>query len=162
MEAKWLNQFLEECLQVERSGLELYKGAISRRADDDIRRHLEAYRDQTARHVEIVEGLLEHFKGNASRMKEAMGTVMGTLTSGLSALQGTGEYQQWKDLDNLLLAEQKCHSNWQILKTVALSLQDPVLTRAVDEVEAQEDEHVAWLQGVVMRLAPGAIAPIGG
>lgn len=158
MEAKFLNQFLEECLQVERSGLELYKGAISRRADDDIRQRLELFRDQTARHVEIVESLLQHFKGNVSRMKEAMATMMGTLTSGLSAVQGTGAYQQWKDLDNLYLAEQKCHSNWQILKTVAGTINDPVLTQAVNEVEAQEDEHVEWLQGVVMRLAPTAIA----
>ena len=157
IQSKFLLQFLDECLQVERSGKDLYDGAISRCGDAAIKQRLVVFRDQTAQHVNIIEQLIVHFGGRISTLKEQMASVLGKMTSGLSAVQGTGDYQQWKDLDNLLTAEYKDHSNWKILKTVSAVLQDNVLTQAVDKVEAEEDEHVGWLEGQVTLRAPHAI-----
>lgn len=157
MEAKFLRQFLEECLQVEQQGLELYDGTLSRLKDEALRPNIQLFRDQTDRHVAIVENLLRHMGWDVPKIKESMATVMGKLTSGLSAIQGSGDYQQWKDLDNLYLAEQKCHSNWRILKTVAGIVDDELLTQAVNEVESEEDVHVDWLKKQVLDRAPHAL-----
>lgn len=157
LQSKFLLQFLTECLQTERSGQELYEGAIARATDEDIKRELFLFKDQTVRHVEIVENLIRHFGGSVPKLQEAMADLMGKLTSGMSALQGTGDYQKWKDLDNLLLAEQKCNSNWQVLRTVSETMNDPVLTQAVQQVLGEEDRHVEWLNEQVLRLAPRAV-----
>lgn len=161
VQSRFLIQFLEECHQVERSGKELYDGAISRCTDEVVKAKLIEFRDQTAHHVDIVEDLIGHFGGKVSSFKEQMGAVLGKLTSGLSSVQGTGDYQQWKDLDNLLTAEYKDHSCWKVLKTVAEVLNDARLTQAVDEVEAQEDMHVDWLERQVNLRAPQAIVAAG-
>ena len=53
-------------------------------------------------------------------------------------------------LEAVLLAEQKCHSNWGLLKTLAGKLEDSPAKQAIEEavmqVEDQEDEHVRWAQ----------------
>lgn len=160
LESKFLHEYLGECLQVERSAVELYEGAIARCKDEAMRRQLTIFKDQTVRHVEIVQTLITHAGANLPTMKEAMSTMLGKLTSGLSSLQGTGAYQQWKDLDNLLVAEYKDQSNWQILKTVGVALNDRVFLDAVNEVLSQEDAHVAYLEEAVLRLAPKAMATV--
>ncbi len=44
--------------------------------------------------------------------------------------------------------EEKCHSNWQFLSTLAEHLPDSstkqALQAAVQQVETQEDEHLNW------------------
>lgn len=50
----------------------------------------------------------------------------------------------------VLLAEQKCHSNWELLKTLATRIDDSsskrAIEQAVSQVEDQEDEPVRWAQ----------------
>jgi hypothetical protein len=53
-------------------------------------------------------------------------------------------------LEAVILAEQKCHADWQIVTLLSERLPDGELrdafAAAVAEVEAQEDHHVSWAQ----------------
>lgn len=55
-------------------------------------------------------------------------------------------------LDAVVLAETRCHANWQFLQTLAqqmpASAVQQALQAAVEEAGPQEDEHIAWAKSV--------------
>ena len=53
-------------------------------------------------------------------------------------------------LEAVMLGERKCHANWQFLSKMAGSLPhkkaNKAIQKAVDKVQHEEDEHVAWVE----------------
>jgi rubrerythrin len=60
------------------------------------------------------------------------------------------EFQATKLMEAVLLAEWKDQANWKALSALADRLPDSessqAIRRAVEQVEAQEDDHVRWAQ----------------
>jgi hypothetical protein len=73
-------------------------------------------------------------------------------------------------LEAVFLAEQKCHANWALLKTLAGQMTDSPARRAIEQavtqVEDQEDEHVRWaeqtLKKTLMAQIGAGLATSGG
>jgi rubrerythrin len=142
---------LSEFLMVEQGGLDLYRVAAARSKTPTLKAKYEEFGRQTARHREVLVNLITELGGDpnyvsptarlaqykASKLLEASLQV-----DGLSA-----EEIEANDLENLLLAETKDHSDWHILSQLAESAPGAMksaLQAAVAEVEDEEDEHVEW------------------
>src|SRR5689334_18782588 len=61
---EWLKQFFSEMLAVEHGGVELYDRALEELVHDDLRSKLEQFHEQTQRHVELCEEMLNAAGGN--------------------------------------------------------------------------------------------------
>src|SRR5438132_1401397 len=55
---EWFRTFLSEMLAVERGGVQLYEKALEQLTHDDLRPKLEQFHQQTERHVELCEEML--------------------------------------------------------------------------------------------------------
>lgn len=60
-------------------------------------------------------------------------------------LPGFGLAPRW---ETVVLAETKCHSDWSLIQNLTAELPEgdarDAFQAAVDQVEAQEDEHIRW------------------
>src|ERR1700746_3565667 len=68
---EWLKQFLSEMLEVEGGGVEMYNRALEQLAHDDLRPKLEQFHEQTERHVELCEEMLNAAGGEEDEMSPA-------------------------------------------------------------------------------------------
>jgi len=64
--------------------------------------------------------------------------------------------QELAMLDAVLLAETVDHANWSTMKQLVKSLSEgearDAMSRAVDEVEDEEDEHLGWARAARSRI----------
>jgi rubrerythrin len=152
----------------ERCGVHLYRAAAGMTQIAEWRERYEEFLAQTVEHVRVLSELALELGGDPmyvspqARMTEFMNTKLmepilfdgsvDTLTRELTMLEA------------VLLAERKCHANWQLLGLFAdlspNSATAQAVRRAVEQVEDQEDEHVAWAeqtwqQAMLAQLAPG-------
>lgn len=143
----------------ERCGLHLYRAAAGMTQIEEWRAKYVEFGEQTSEHVRILAELTTRLGGDPmyvspqarmtefcdSKLMEAVllaGSV-DTLTMELTTLEA------------VFLAEQKCHANWELLKSIAGQMTDSparqAIEQAVSEVEDQEDEHVKWAQQTLKR-----------
>ena len=143
----------------ERCGVHLYRTAAGMTQFDEWREKYIEFGTQTAEHIRILAELTTRLGGDPmyvspqARMTEFFDTKLmepilfagsvDTLTLEITTLEA------------VLLAEQKCHTNWELLKTLASRMDDSpekqAIEQAVDQVEGQEDEHVQWAQQTLKR-----------
>jgi rubrerythrin len=155
----------------ERCGVHLYRTAVGMTQISEWRNRYEEFLEQTENHVRILSDLTLELGGDPmyvspqARMTEFVNTkLMEPLLFDGSIDSLTRELTM---LEAVLLAEQKCHANWELLRQVAEQLSDSTaklaLQEAVEQVEDEEDEHVRWAQEtwqqtILTQLAPGAVA----
>lgn len=153
---EWLHNFMSEMLAVERGGEELYEKALEELSHEDLRPKLEQFLEQTRRHVEICEEMLEK-AGAESDMQSPGAEAAQHKAQGLLSAEVPEEMADKNNLENLVLAETKDHWNWEMLSSLMEDIEDRELKRAVKqgvrEVQRQEREHVAWAQKMVTKLA---------
>jgi rubrerythrin len=150
----------------ERCGLHLYRTAAGMTGFEDWRAKYEEFGAQTAEHVRILSVLTTRLGGDPmyvspqARMTEFFDSKLmepilfagsvDTLTMELTTLEA------------VFLAEQKCHANWELLKTLASQMADSpdrqAIEQAVAQVEDQEDEHVRWAQQTLKKTLMAQIA----
>jgi rubrerythrin len=138
----------------ERCGVHLYRTAAGMTQFDEWRDRYTEFGAQTAEHIRILAELTTQLGGNPmyvspqARMTEffdakLMEPILLAGSVDLMTMEIT-------TLEAVLLAEQKCHSNWELLKTLAGRMSDSPARRAIEQavaqVEDQEDEHVRWAQ----------------
>jgi len=150
---------LSEFLMVEQGGLELYRVAASRSKTPEVRARYEEFGRQTAHHREVLVKLIEQLGGDPDYVSPTARLAQYKASKLLgSSLQVDGlsdEEMEANDLENVLLAETKDHSNWQLLQQLAQQASgemQPALQAAVDEVEEQEDEHLEWARVTLMQM----------
>lgn len=154
----------------ERCGVHLYRTAAGMTQFSEWREKYEEFLAQTEEHVRILSELITELGGEPmyvspqARMTEFMNTkLMEPIL-----LEGSvdGLTRELTMLEAVLLAERKCHGNWQLLSQLADQLPDATTTEAlreaVDQVEDQEGEHVRWAeqtwqQMMLSQFAPGAV-----
>jgi rubrerythrin len=155
----------------ERCGVHLYRTAAGMTQFAQWEEKYEEFLAQTEEHVRILSELTTELGGDPmyvspqARMTEFMNTkLMEPIL-----LEGSvdGLTRELTMLEAVLLAERKCHANWHLLRQLSQQLPQGTSTHAlreaVEQVEDQEDEHVAWAeqawqQILLAQFAPGTIA----
>jgi rubrerythrin len=143
---------LSEFLMVEQGGLKLYRVVAARCTDPALRQRYEEFGQETANHREVLIRLIEQLGGNPSHISPTARLAQVKSDALLeTALKVDGLTQteiELNDLENVLLAETKDHADWSLLQQLATQIPagetKDALTAAVNEVEAEEDEHLTW------------------
>jgi rubrerythrin len=136
----------------ERCGLHLYRSVARMTQIEAWRVKYEEFGKETENHIEILSDLIEEMGGDSmyvspsARMTEFMDTkLMEPILLAGSVDQIT---QELTCLEAVLLAESKCHSNWELLKALVEKLPDSspreAIQKAIEQVGDQEDEHIRW------------------
>lgn len=156
----------------ERCGVHLYRAAAGMTQIPEWRDKYQTFLTQTQEHVRILSGLTTQLGGDPmyvspqARMTEFMNTKL--MEPILLDGSVDGLTRELTLLEAVLLAERKCHANWELLGQLANnqspdSASSRAIRDAVEQVEDQEDEHVRWAeqtwkQTILAQLAPGTAA----
>jgi rubrerythrin len=150
---------LSEFLMVEQGGLELYRVAANRSKTPKLKAKFEEFGRQTDRHRQVLVKLITDLGGDPNYVSPTARLAQYKASKLLGAsLQVDGmsdEEIEANDLENLLLAETKDHSDWHILAQLAEMASGQMkeaLQAAVDEVEEQEDEHLEWARETLTQM----------
>jgi demethoxyubiquinone hydroxylase (CLK1/Coq7/Cat5 family) len=154
----------------ERCGVHLYRTAVGLTQFPEWRRRYEEFLTQTVDHVRILSELTVELGGDPlyvspqARMTEFMNArLMESILLDGSVDNLTRELTM---LECVLLAERKCHANWELLDELCQQLprsdDSSAIERAVTQVKADEDEHVRWAQQtwqqtIIAQLTPSAV-----
>jgi rubrerythrin len=143
-------------LAVERGGVQLYEKALEELAHEDFRSRLEQFLEQTQRHVELCEELLEAASVDQDRMSPGAKAAEHK-ANGLMTAEVPEELADINNLENLVLAETKDNWNWETLGSLMEKIEGSDLkkavSRAVREVRKQENDHLSWNQKFLTQLA---------
>jgi rubrerythrin len=170
----FLTDFLSAALAHERGGVALYTAVATRTNNPVLKKKYVEFGAETLQHADILEELVRSAGGDpmyvspAARATEKAGN---NLIETTFMLNGSIDLltQELVMLEAVLLAEAKCHSNWQILSALAADLPEPLkasFTAAVQQVEPQEDEHAEWATDmrrkmVTMQVKSSAMQKVG-
>jgi len=145
----------------ERAGAALYRVAAEHSENPALVAKYEEFRRETDEHIGIYQQLIAdlggdpHYVSPAARMTEQLGTK---LLEGPVLLAGSVDLLTLEAafLEAVVIAEHKCHDNWQLLASLADHLPEPqarLVRDAVSTVQPQEDEHIDWARNTWMELA---------
>jgi|SRR3954447_9792323 rubrerythrin len=152
---------LSGMLTHERCGTHLYRSVAGRSNNPLLKQKYEHFGEETARHVEILEQLISESGGNPNYVSPTARVVEGMNSKLLEStfmVNGAIDLmnQEMAMLDAVFLAESMDHANWSTLSKLTEKLPEGALrqrfTAAVDEVEAQEDEHLDWAKKTKLRI----------
>ncbi len=149
----FMADLLSSFLMHEQCGLHLYRTAISMTANEALRAKYEEFGAETEEHIRIFEELITACGGQpgyvspAARLTEALDSQIHQAVI-LLAGGADPDTVQLAILEAVVLAETKCHSDWSLIQKMTSKLPEgdarDAFQAAVDQVEAQEDEHIRW------------------
>jgi rubrerythrin len=145
-----VHELLYQALETELGGVQVYDAALRCVQNEELRKELESYREQTTRHVEIVEELLRTFGLDPKTQTPGRKVVHHLGASLVRAMEmalesGPPEAAQLVAAECVTLAETKDHLNWELLGELRETLkgeEKSAVEAAYREVEDQEDEHL--------------------
>jgi rubrerythrin len=159
MQQQIIEDRLSEFLMVEQCGLQLYTVVAERCKTPKLAAKYREFGRETAHHREVLVKLITELGGDPDYVSPTARVVQYKASKLLdSALVVDGlsrEEIECGDLENVLLAETKDHADWHVLSQLAERASGDVqraLQAAVDEVEAQEDEHLEWARETLSQL----------
>jgi len=161
LNAAFIADLMSAMLTHERCGTHLYRSVAGRSNNPMLKAKYEEFGEETLRHVEILEGLINTMGGNPNYVSPMARVVEATDSKLLEAsfmLAGGVDLMTAETamLDAVFIAESVDHANWQMLAQLTTSLPDgeirTAFQQAVDEVEAQEDEHLGWARDTKSRI----------
>jgi hypothetical protein len=153
---------LSAFLAHERAGAALYRTAQQNSANPMLTSRYKEFGRETEEHIAIYEELITRLGGDpgyvspVARMTEQLGSK---LLEGPVLLAGSVDEMTLDTafLEAVVLAEFKCHANWQLLARMAEDMPagEPrqAVLDAVGRVEPQEDEHLEWVTSTWQKLA---------
>ena len=151
-----LVEFLSQMLAVEQGGVNLYEKALNELSHDELREDLEEFLEQTHRHVELCEEMLEAAGASSDESSPAAEAAQAK-AEGLISVDVPPEMADFNNIENLVLAETKDNWNWETLAEMSKSIEArelrSVISRAVKEVSKQECKHVDWNTDTLSSLA---------
>jgi ferritin-like metal-binding protein YciE len=134
----------------------LYEKALEELSNEDLRDDLEEFLEQTRRHVELCEEMLDQAGASAQESTPAAEAAEAK-AKGLISVEVSEEMHDFNNIENLVLAETKDNWNWEMLAEMSKSIKDRELrsavSRAVREVSRQERRHLDWNTGTLSELA---------
>jgi rubrerythrin len=160
MDRAQLDELMLQALETELGGTAVYETAVKCAIDDDLRSEWEEYLEQTRRHQQVMTALLQELGVDPSTETPGRAVVRHMGESLVAAMQqalaaGPPEAAQLVAGECVVNAETKDHLNWELMRTVAQKAPKSIaeaLTKACDEVEDQEDEHLYHSMGWTREL----------
>jgi len=172
MEMQVVKELILQSLEHEMGGVKIYETALKCAQNDDLKEEWEKYHQETERHVQILQDVCAQMQLDAEEQSPGRKIVhdMGAaLVAAMEAALGAGDKDQAEIVaaECVVLAEEKDHSNWQLIGEVAKKMtgaEGKALKDAYKEVEDQEDEHYyhskGWLRELSMQcLGMKAVLP---
>ena len=187
-----LLDMLSEFLMVEQGGLQLYRTALARCTNSELKSRYTEFLQETSHHREVLVDLIQELGGDPSYISPTARVAQFKASKLLEAavvIDGLSQPEiELSDLENVLLAETKDHADWSLLEQMAeqtgksgigkvgqaigsaagavssavaggpsdqvdMQTLHAALSRAVAEVEHQEDEHLEWARTTHAKLA---------
>jgi rubrerythrin len=165
MDMQMVKQLLLQSLEHEKAGVLLYETALKCAQNEDLKEEWQKYHQETERHVEVLHGVLTQMQLDPEEQTPGRKIVhdMGqSLVAAMQAALGAGDPAQAECVacECVVLAEEKDHSNWQLIGEVAkktTGAEGKALKDAYQEVEDQEDEHYYHSKGWLRELSLAAL-----
>jgi len=149
-----MKELLLQSLETERGGVKVYQAALQCVQNEELREEWEEYLEQTQRHEQIVTRLLdelgiEELETPGRRAVRMIGeSLVGAMK--LAKKEAAPEAAELVACECVVLAETKDHLNWELIAELAKhapSAQAKSLSKAQEEVEPEEDEHLYHTAG---------------
>lgn len=161
MEAKMVKELLLQSLEHEKCGVKVYETALKCAQNEDLKDEWQKYHGETERHVQVLTDVLTQMQLDPEEQTPGRKIVhdMGeSLVAAMEAALGAGDPGQAECVacECVVLAEEKDHSNWQLIGEVAkktTGAEGKALKDAYQEVEDQEDEHYYHSKGWLRELS---------
>ena len=155
MKDKQLHDLILQSLEHEMGGVKVYETALKCVINEDLKEEWMKYLEQTREHVETLRGVCETFGLDPNEdvpSRKIVKTVGAALVKAMQmALDaGNAEAAELVACERVVIAETKDHADWELLRKCAKKLagsKAAALTKACDEVEEQEDEHLYHSKG---------------
>lgn len=150
-----LQDFLLQALEHEKGGVEIYETALKCAVNDALRADWQSYLDETRNHVKLLTTVCAKLGLQSDQEtpgRQVVRHIGAALVQAMEMAQQAGESNaaQRVACESVVLAETKCHMNWELVQQCAMNLQAmeaDVLKAATEEVEDQEDEHLYHSRG---------------
>lgn len=150
MNRKQFTELLMQSLEHEKGGVLVYETALECAINDDLREEWTKYLDETRNHVRVLTDVcaqLELDPDTPSPGRTIVQKVGGSLVAAMEEALNSGSRQaaQLVACECVVIAETKDHLDWHLLGKCAQAIGGRTgaeLTRACEEVEDQEDEHL--------------------
>jgi rubrerythrin len=165
MEMQMVKELILQSLEHERGGVKIYETALKCAQNEDLKEEWEKYHQETERHVQILQDVCSQMQLDAEEQTPGRKIVadMGqSLVAAMEAALGAGDPAQAECVacECVVLAEEKDHSNWQLIGEVSKKMtgaEGKALKEAYKEVEDQEDEHYYHSKGWLRELSMQAL-----
>jgi hypothetical protein len=160
MKTEQIHELLYQALETEQGGIQIYETAVGCAQNADLKKEWQEYLEQTRNHEKVLLGVFKEM-GLDPKLETPGRTVVRHLgMSMVKAMQmakqtGSPSGAQVVAAECVVLAETKDHLNWELIGEVASHMKGKdrdTLTRAFEEVEEQEDEHLYHTMGWAREL----------
>ena len=172
MEMQMVKGLLLQSLEHEQGGVKIYETALKCAQNEELKEEWQRYHQETERHVQVLHDVLSQMQLDPQEQTPGRKIVhdMGaSFVAAMEAALGAGDpgMAECVAAECVVLAEEKDHSNWQLIGEVAKKMtgaEAKALKAAYQEVEDQEDEHYyhskGWLRELSMQsLGMKAVLP---
>jgi rubrerythrin len=158
---QFLTDLLSAFLAHEQCGVHLYRTVAGATANPVLEAKYRDFLGDTERHVDVLTDVITALGGDpqyvspSARLVHSMNTH---LIQGVVLASGSADElpREMAMLEAVMLAETKDHADWSFLGTLVEELPEgptrTALSAAVEEVEANEDEHVNWAKHTWQRM----------
>lgn len=160
MNNEQLNELLFQALETEMGGVQVYTTALECAINEDLKEEWEKYLEETKRHVQIMEEVLNQVGLDPETETPGREVVRHQGESLVEAMEmalesGKPEAAQLVATECVVLAETKDHQNWELIGEAAKKAPKEmatVLKNAHDQVEEEEDRHLYHTMGWAREL----------
>ena len=161
MEMQMVKELILQSLEHERGGVKIYETALKCVQNEDLKEEWEKYHQETERHVQILQDVCSQMQLDAEEQSPGRKIVadMGhSLVAAMEAALGAGDkaLAECVACECVVLAEEKDHSNWQLIGEVSkktTGAEGKALKEAVKELEDHEDEQYYHSKGWLRELS---------
>src|SRR3954447_1477650 len=124
MEMKVVKELILQSLEHERGGVKIYETALKCAQNDELKEEWEKYHQETERHVQVLQDVCMQMQLDPEEMtpgRQIVQDMGASLVAAMEAAQGAGDPEQAECVaaECVVLAEEKDHSNWQLIGEVA-------------------------------------------
>jgi rubrerythrin len=160
MKTEQIHELLFQALETEQGGIQIYETAVGCAQNADLKKEWQEYLEQTRNHEKVLLGVFKEM-GLDPKLETPGRTVVRhigmSLVKAMQMAKQTGgpSAAQVVAAECVVLAETKDHLNWELIGEVASHMKGKdrdTLTRAFEEVEEQEDEHLYHTMGWAREL----------
>jgi len=172
MDMQMVKELLLQSLEHEMGGVKIYETALKCAQNEELKEEWQRYHQETEHHVQVLHDVLSQMQLDPQEQTPGRKIVhdMGaSFVAAMEAALGAGDpgMAECVAAECVVLAEEKDHSNWQLIGEVAKKMtgaEAKALKAAYQEVEDQEDEHYyhskGWLRELSMQsLGMKAVLP---